>query len=152
MGPYRGFFSWNHFISAHCEHMVSRIWVEKPGFVSCHNPRKEWFAWWWRTLDRSIAIVVRSAFWASEIECGTHLRENLRSPSSHLRISLIVCFDWPKDCAMTPAVAKGIPQGNQRELSPKREEDDQAWIDFRMKDSPSRSGHSTLWFESASKL
>jgi hypothetical protein len=71
------------------------------------------------TLDRSIAIAVPSTFWASESECHIHIRENLSSPSSCWRISLIVYFDWPKYYAITSAVTKGNSSRKSERAFPK---------------------------------
>jgi hypothetical protein len=92
--------------------LVANIWSDKyrsrnQYSFSVSIREKEWFTWRWRTLDKSIVIAVWLAFWASESEYGTHLPENLRSQSSRWRISLIICFDWPKYYAITLVVTKG---------------------------------------------
>jgi hypothetical protein len=59
------------------------------------------------TSNMCLALLIRSAFWESVSEWGTHRRENICNPISRLSISLIVCFDSSKYCISSPAVAKG---------------------------------------------
>jgi hypothetical protein len=65
-----------------------------------------------RMSNMCLAFLVRSTFWESESEWGTHRRENIRNLSLRLSISLIICFDSPKCCASNPAIAKGNSSRN----------------------------------------